>query len=100
MAYISGSLVTSTATFKDRTGALADPATITLKYNKNGGAVTTVVYPATPIVRDGVGVYHADFDTTGWTSPSDQKWITEWTGTGGGVQAINSDDWAVTAPEL
>lgn len=59
----------------------------------------TVVYPAAPIVRDGTGAYHADFDTTGWAQPSDLIYVTEWVGTGN-VQAIGSDVWRVTAAPL
>jgi hypothetical protein len=97
--YMSGQLVRTSATFKDIDGNPADPATITLKYKDAGGSITSVTYPTTPIVKDSVGVYHADLDSSGWTGPGSALWLTEWIGTGA-VQSINVDSWEVTAPLL
>lgn len=97
--YMSGTLVTSTAQFRDRTGAAADPTTITLKYKKDAGATTTIVYPAAGITKDSTGVYHADLDTTGWAGPGLQGWIVEWIGTGT-VQIPGKDVWLVEPPAL
>jgi hypothetical protein len=96
---MSGSLVTSTATFKDVNGNVADPSTITLKYKIGSASTVTVVYPAAPITRSGTGVYLAELDTTGYAGPDPQLWATEWIGTGA-VQAIAADYWQVTPPAL
>lgn len=96
---MSGSLVRSTATFANISGTITDPTTVTLKYRTAAGSTTTVVYPSAPIVKDSTGVYHADFDTTGFTGPDDQLWTTEWIGTGT-VQAISVDYWQVVPAAL
>jgi hypothetical protein len=50
--------------FKNMAGALDDPTTVNLKWRVHGGATTTWTRPAagpdSQIVRDSVGVYHAD----------------------------------------
>ncbi len=97
--YLSGTLVRTTTTFTNASGAATDPTTITLKYQKAAGPATTVVYPSSPVIKDGVGVYHADLDTTGWAGPNNLKYFIEWIGTGT-VQAINVDNWEVTPAEL
>ena len=96
---MSGSLVRTSAAFADITGTPADPSTVTLKYKTGAGSVTAATYPASPIVRDSTGAYHADLDTTGWTGPDDLLYATEWTGTGN-IQAIGSDYWQVTPAAL
>lgn len=54
--------------FKDAAGVLADPTTVTLRWRVAGSAETTWTRPAagpdTQIVRDSVGVYHADIPVT------------------------------------
>lgn len=60
--------VSTTPGFKDAAGVLADPTTVTLKWRVAGGVTTTWTRPAagpdTEIVKDSVGVYHADITTT------------------------------------
>ena len=97
--YMSGSLVDTIPAFVNEAGAPADPTVVTLKYRKGAGATTTVTYPATPIVRDGAGAYHAALDTTGWAGPGLQRWTVQWQGTGA-VVAIGADYWDVDAPAL
>lgn len=97
--YMSGSLITSTATFLDDTGALADPSTITLKYKAGSGATVTAVYPAAPVTRVSTGVYQAELDSTGWTGPDSQLWTVQWSGTGN-VQAIGVGYWEINPPAL
>jgi hypothetical protein len=89
---MSGSLVRSTATFKDITGALADPNTLTVKYQAGSADAVDV---SGDVVHDSTGVYHYDYDTTGFTGPGTQTVTIEWFGTGT-VQAINADTWAVS----
>lgn len=97
--YMSGSLVRSSAVFRDLAGDPTDPASVTLRYKTGAGSTTTAVYPSSPIAKDSTGAYHADFDTTGWAGPDDLLYITEWSGTGA-VQAISTDYWQVTPPAL
>jgi hypothetical protein len=97
--YVSGSLVGSKAVFTNSSGVATDPDTVTLKYKLGGGAVQTVVYPSSPIVKDSVGSYHANFDTTGWAGPGNRLDLQEWVGTGA-VVAIESDMWEVEPPLL
>lgn len=97
--YMSGTLVRSKVTFTDVTGAVNDPGTITLKYKLGSAAVVTVTYPAAPIIKESTGVYHADFDTTGWAGPGERFDRQEWIGTGA-VIAISADSWLVRPPEL
>jgi len=53
--------VVTTPGFKDVAGALTDPTVVTLKWRVAGGTTTTWVYLTdTQIVRDSVGVFHAD----------------------------------------
>jgi len=82
--YASGS-VSPVGGFRDADGNLADPSVVTMKYRPGvAAAVVTVTYPASPIVRDGTGLYHADLDTTGAATDT---WTYLWDGQGA-VQAI------------
>jgi len=44
-------------------------------------------------------MYHVDIDTTGWSGPDIQTWVTQWQGTGA-VVAIEDDWFGVKAPAL
>lgn len=81
VATYTGAIGSPTGGFRDANGNLADPTTITLKYS-SGGTTTTVVYPSAPIIKDGVGLYHADLDTTVNSSTKSWEWTYEWLGTG------------------
>jgi hypothetical protein len=95
--YLAGNLIRVTCAFANAAGAAADPTTITLKYRPgSGAAVTTVVYPSAPIVRDSTGNYHADLDTTS-SAPGISPWSYEWAGTGA-VQALNTSVFNVQEP--
>src|SRR6266576_3881596 len=54
--------------FINGAGALTDPTTVTLKWNRHGEAVMTwtwtVALPGTNIVKDSTGVFHADIPVT------------------------------------
>lgn len=97
--YVSGSLVRTSAAFTDVNGGAADPTTVVLKYKQGNGATQTVTYPASPIVKDSTGNYHADLDTTGWAGPANRLDIQQWQGTGA-VVAIGSDSYEVEPPSL
>lgn len=99
---MSGSLVTSTATFTNTSGTPTDPTTITLKVQSPNGTVNTYTYPNAFITRVSTGVYSAEIDTTGLTGyhgPITETFVVEWIGTGN-VQAINSTSWPVTPAPL
>lgn len=97
MNYMSGALVRETGRFFDVNGALADPTVITLKYRIGTGATQTLTGGS--IIRDSVGVYYHDFDTTGYTGPGQVEYTLEWIGTGA-VQAIVTDYFRVVPPTL
>lgn len=77
-----GDLVRSSVTFTDFNGAATDPNTVTFKYEKPDGTVTTIIYPAAGTVKDSTGVYHADVTITAAGS-----WWFRWNGTGAIVAA-------------
>lgn len=94
VATYAGDVASPVGGFRDADGNLADPTTVTLKYRPGVSAsVVTVVYPAVPITRDDTGLYHADLDTTGFTTDT---WSYEWVGTGE-VQAIADSAFQVQA---
>lgn len=92
--YISGTLVRTTATFKDITGTLADPDAATVKYK--AGSASTQTPAAT---KDSTGVYHYDIDTSGFTGPGTLTYTVEWAGTGA-VQAVSSSTFTVEPAAL
>jgi hypothetical protein len=98
MTYMSGALVRETGRFYDVTGALADPTAVTLKYKIGTGATQSVTFPGT-IIRESVGTFHYDFDTTGYAGPGQVEYTLEWIGTGA-VQAIVTDYFRVIPPVL
>jgi hypothetical protein len=50
--------------FKNAAGVLTDPTTVTLVWRRHGEADTTWTVTAGQIVKDSVGVYHADIPVT------------------------------------
>lgn len=97
--YMSGSLVRVSSTFTNISGVATDPTTVTLKYKKGSGSVTTLTYAGAGITKSATGVYYVDLDTTGWAGPDTQLWILEWIGTGT-VVAIASDSFKVIPPAI
>jgi hypothetical protein len=90
-SYLSGTIVRSIANFADVNGALADPTTVTLKYQIQGGSVQSV----SPL-HDSIGVFHFDFDTTGFTGSGAQLYTLLWKGAGA-IQIPGVDTFTVTA---
>jgi len=98
VATYSGPISSPTGGFRDATGTLADPTTVTLSYRPGPGqALVVVTYPSAPIIKDGTGLYHADLDTTAATVSA--VWTYEWDGTGA-VQAPARNSFAVDVPLL
>lgn len=91
--YMAGDKVRVTATFTDNASPanLIDPGGLTLKYRVAGGAAVTKTYPA-DVVRDSLGVYHYDIDTTGAPGTYAYEFIA--TGTG---QVAGADSFVVLA---
>jgi hypothetical protein len=98
VATYSGTIASPVGGFRDASGNLADPTVVTLQYRAGppGQPVTTVTYPASPVVRDAPGLYHADLDTT--ASPT-AVWTYWWDGTGA-VQAPASNTFSVQGKPL
>jgi len=95
VATYTGPVANPTGGFINSSGVPADPSVVTLVYRTSEtGTPTEVVYPAAPIVKDGVGLYHADLDTTG---SAEAVWSYEWQGTGV-VQAVASGAFIVRSP--
>lgn len=95
VATYAGTALSPVGGFCDSGGSPGDPAQVTLKYQPGTGdtPVVTVTYPASPIIRDGAGLYHADLDTAGY--PTD-TWTYLWEGSGG-VQAAAEAAFGVQA---
>lgn len=87
MTYDIGDRVRLTATFQDAiTGVVADPTGITLRTKSPTGTAAVYTYPGDPkIVKEGVGIYHADIDVT-----ASGNWSYKWAGTGSIVAAEES----------
>lgn len=91
--FIQGTLVTLTGPFKDSSGNLVDPTTVTLKYRlatTSFGQTTTLTYtgasePAIGVIaRIAEGVYVAWIDST---NMAPGVWVQVWTSTGLGQAA-------------
>ena len=77
MAYITGDAVTLTATFKDSSGALADPTDVTLEVQDPNGTITTYTYSLSTITKSSTGIYTRNVSLT-----DNGTWEYEWQGTG------------------
>lgn len=65
-AYIAGQLVRCSVQWTDVNGNAVDPTGVTFRVRKTDGTLTTLVYPDdAALVKDAVGEYHVDVDTTG-----------------------------------
>lgn len=63
MSYSVGDLIAIDGVWTDSNSAATDPAVVRCQYKDPSGNVTTLTYPTdAALVRDGVGVYHADID--------------------------------------
>ena len=90
--YYEGALVRVTAAFTNAAGAAVDPTTVTLKWHRNQDAITNWTVQAGQIVKDSVGNYHADLDTTNLPG----GWSYEFEGTGA-AQATNAGTFLVVS---
>lgn len=74
-SYDAGDKARLSIVFTDSTGAAFDPPDVSLKYALPNAAATTQDYNPGNIVRDGVGLYHYDLDTTGMSGVLTYEWI-------------------------
>lgn len=64
-AYLVGQVVRISADIHDENGLLADPGSLALKTRVGSGQIRAYAYGAAPeLVRDSVGVFHADLPLT------------------------------------
>lgn len=90
VASYGGTIANPSGGYRDINGSLIDPSVVILTYRDGLGNRTVVTYPAAAIVKDSVGLYHADLDTTGKIG----NWDYEWSSTGTG-QAANKSSFQV-----
>lgn len=86
-SYVIGDLVRLKVTWRDAAGALVDPTTITCRVKNPAGTVTVYTYALGQVVRESIGVYHYDVDT----SALNGTWSYRWEGTGAAVGAEEGD---------
>jgi hypothetical protein len=86
--YMQGAEPLVTAEFRNSTtGVLTDPNSVTLEVSQEGVVVYSYTYGVGGVVvKDDVGLYHANLDTTAW--PAGTWWYT-YIGTGAAT-AINA----------
>lgn len=64
-AYDIADSVRVTAEFRNNSGVLTDPTTVTLKVKTPEGTITTYVYNSgSEIVKSATGIYYSDIDIT------------------------------------
>jgi hypothetical protein len=85
--YTAGTKVRISVTFTDANNAPLDPGTVTLKYVIAGATFIQQTYNPGNVIRDGVGLYHYDLDTTIISTVTQGLLTYEWLSTGTG-QAI------------
>jgi hypothetical protein len=82
--YAVGALVRVSASYVDINNVAIDPTAVILSYKNPLGVKTTFTYP-TSIIKDSVGHYHYDIDTTGGVG----VWYYRWSSTGTGQAAAD-----------
>jgi uncharacterized protein YfaS (alpha-2-macroglobulin family) len=90
--YQKGDLVRITGVFRDITGALVDPTTVSWKATKPSGTPVTHTYNPGSIVRDSLGNFHLDV-----SADEAGTWLYRWENTGTG-QAAEDGEFFVSAP--
>jgi hypothetical protein len=80
-----GEVYRSSVEFRDSTGALANPTTITVKYETPAGTETTKTYAGDPavVIRPSTGVFYIDI-----TASTAGVWPVLWIGTGAVAQSF------------
>ena len=87
-----GDLERVQGTFRNSSGTLIDPTTVTFKARNPAGTITTYVYGTdSQVVKDSTGVYHVD-----WSLSSAGKWYFRIESTGTGQAADEEEVLVVT----
>lgn len=86
-SYDVGAPVRVSVTFYNILNQPTDPTNVTFRYRPPGQNPVVVSTPDIRIVRDGVGQYHFDIDTTGWTAGSVPY---RWEGSGLLIAAVDN----------
>jgi hypothetical protein len=93
MACYGGTVASPTDGFRDAAGVLIDPTTVRLKYKAPGAAVVIFTFGTGEIIKDGVGLYHYDADTTALVGVWSYEWLSP-------NQAIKPSSFQVLAAPL
>lgn len=83
-SFVAGTTVRFTATYSDGiTDIFTDPVSVSAGYFIEGESVVQTVFGDGLIIKDGVGIYHWDIDTTGFAGPRVSVLMTmQWAGEG------------------
>lgn len=91
MSVLVGNVVKVKATFKDETNVKGDPAVVAVSVQEPDATITTYVYGTdVEVVRESVGVYYIELDTTDQTG----DWEAIWHSTGT-LQAVGQTKFTV-----
>jgi hypothetical protein len=93
--YDVGSLVRVSATYVDINNAAIDPTAVILTYKNPLGTKTVLTYPS-GIIKDAVGKYHFDIDTSTFNG----VWYYRWSSTGTGQAAADQSFTVTASPAL
>jgi len=74
--YDIGDVARLSASFEDSTGALADPATISLLVTQPDGTATTYTYSGAQVIKDSTGRYHYDLSLVAGVGTWEYRWTT------------------------
>ena len=77
MSYAEGTLVRSTAVFKNSGGTLVDPTNVFVKVTSGLSGLTATIFTYgvdDEVVKDATGTYHIDIDTTGRGNACRYRW--------------------------
>lgn len=78
--YDKGDYIRLTGTWRNDSGALVDPTTVTLKIQTPDGSITPLTFASGYVVKDSVGVYHYDY-----LCSSQGNYTYRWEGTGNAI---------------
>lgn len=86
--YDEGNVIRVTGTFRNAVNALADPTVIVVKYRKPNGTITTATLAAGQVIKETLGVFYHDINTTGGPVG---RWAYKFYATGA---VVASGEWA------
>lgn len=96
MSVLVGNIVQVYAKFYNKENVLIDPTSLNVKIKDPAAVITTYTYGiAVQVVRESLGVYYINIDTTAQTG----TWYAKWTSTGTG-QGVAQTNFTVIATEI